>query len=96
MWMADISNISEAATPDLSDMVSTNGIDNSSMFANYGDDTCDQFSLGEYLYKWLNSVAQWCNYMFSIPLYELLWLKPVVVGTSHLMFLQTLANTVYI
>ena len=56
MWMADISNISEAVTPDLSDMVSTNDIGNSSIFANYGDDTCDQFSsLGEYFYKWLNS-----------------------------------------
>ncbi|CAK6972062.1 Golgi reassembly-stacking protein 1-like [Scomber scombrus] len=41
----DISNISEAVTPDLSDMVSTNDIGYSSMFANYGDDTCDQFSL---------------------------------------------------
>uniref|UniRef100_UPI003AABCEC2 Golgi reassembly-stacking protein 1-like n=1 Tax=Centroberyx gerrardi TaxID=166262 RepID=UPI003AABCEC2 len=41
----DISNISEAMTPDLSDMVSTNDMGNSSMFVNYGDDSCDQFSL---------------------------------------------------
>ncbi|XP_045924358.1 Golgi reassembly-stacking protein 1-like isoform X2 [Micropterus dolomieu] len=38
----DISNISEALTPDLSDMVSTNDMGQSSMFANYGDDSGDQ------------------------------------------------------
>ncbi|XP_073344422.1 Golgi reassembly-stacking protein 1-like [Pagrus major] len=41
----DISNIPEAMTPDLSDMVSTNDIGQSSMFANYGDDSGDQCSL---------------------------------------------------
>lgn len=41
----DISNIPEALTPDLSDMVSTNDMGHSSMFANYGDDSCDQYSL---------------------------------------------------
>ncbi|TKS87696.1 Golgi reassembly-stacking protein 1 [Collichthys lucidus] len=41
----DISNISEAMTPDLSDMVSANDIGQSSMFANYGDDSGDQCSL---------------------------------------------------
>lgn len=40
--LADISNISEALTPDLSDMVSTNDMGQSSMFANYGDDSGDQ------------------------------------------------------
>lgn len=51
MRMADISNIPEAITPDLSDMVSTSDMGHSSMFANYGDDSGDQCSLGEYLYK---------------------------------------------
>ncbi|XP_044032552.1 Golgi reassembly-stacking protein 2-like isoform X2 [Siniperca chuatsi] len=41
----DISNIPEALTPDLSDMVSTNDMGQSSMFANYGDDSGDQCSL---------------------------------------------------
>ncbi|KAM7369863.1 hypothetical protein PAMP_011153 [Pampus punctatissimus] len=41
----DISNIPEAKTPDLSDMVSTNDMGHSSMFANYGDDSGDQYSL---------------------------------------------------
>ncbi|KAM4606408.1 Golgi reassembly-stacking protein 1-like isoform 1-T2 [Polymixia lowei] len=40
----DTSNISEAMTPDLSEMVSTFDMSNSSMFANYGDVSCDQFS----------------------------------------------------
>ncbi|XP_042366568.1 Golgi reassembly-stacking protein 1-like isoform X1 [Plectropomus leopardus] len=40
----DIS-IPEAMTPDLSDMVSANEAGQSSMFANYGDDTGDQCSL---------------------------------------------------
>uniref|UniRef100_UPI0037E8177D Golgi reassembly-stacking protein 1-like n=1 Tax=Semicossyphus pulcher TaxID=241346 RepID=UPI0037E8177D len=41
----DISSTPEAMTPDLSDMVSTNDVGQSSMFANYGDDSCDQSSL---------------------------------------------------
>ncbi|XP_035511442.1 Golgi reassembly-stacking protein 1-like [Morone saxatilis] len=41
----DISNIPEAMTPDLSDMVSTSDMGQSSMFANYGDDSGDQCSL---------------------------------------------------
>ncbi|XP_070784179.1 Golgi reassembly-stacking protein 2-like [Enoplosus armatus] len=41
----DIPNIPEAMTPDLSDMVSTNDMGQSSMFANYGDDSGDQCSL---------------------------------------------------
>lgn len=41
----DISNIPEAMTPDLSDMISTNDMSQSSMFANYGDDSGDQCSL---------------------------------------------------
>lgn len=59
--MADISNIPEAMTPDLSDMVSANDMGQSSMFANYGDDSGDQCSLGKYLhalYKWLNCTAE--------------------------------------
>ncbi|KAF7669326.1 hypothetical protein LDENG_00203450 [Lucifuga dentata] len=44
---SDISNIMEAVTPDLSDMVSTSEMGHSSMFANYGDgdDSCDQLSV---------------------------------------------------
>ncbi|XP_054479100.1 Golgi reassembly-stacking protein 1-like isoform X2 [Anoplopoma fimbria] len=41
----DISNIPEAMTPDLSDTVSPNDMGQSSMFANYGDDSGDQCSL---------------------------------------------------
>ncbi|KAM9337184.1 Golgi reassembly-stacking protein 1-like [Symphorus nematophorus] len=41
----DISSIPEAMTPDLSDMVSANDNGQSSMFANYGDDSGDQCSL---------------------------------------------------
>ncbi|XP_018529302.1 Golgi reassembly-stacking protein 2 [Lates calcarifer] len=41
----DISNIPEAMTPDLSDMVSTSDMGQSSMCANYGDDSGDQCSL---------------------------------------------------
>ncbi|KAM3860768.1 Golgi reassembly-stacking protein 1-like [Diretmus argenteus] len=41
----DISNISEAMTPDLSEMVSTIDMGNSSMVAHYGDVSSDQFSL---------------------------------------------------
>ncbi|XP_071341202.1 Golgi reassembly-stacking protein 1-like isoform X2 [Trachinotus anak] len=41
----DISNIPEARTPDLSDMVSSNDMDQTSMLANYGDDSGDQCSL---------------------------------------------------
>ena len=70
LWIPDISNIPEAMTPDLSDMVSTNDIGQSSMFANYGDDSGDQCSLGKYLYtlyKWLNCAAEWRNYMLSMP-----------------------------
>ncbi|TDG97267.1 hypothetical protein EPR50_G00224990 [Perca flavescens] len=40
----DISNTTEAMTPDLSDMVSTNDMGQSSMFVNYGDDSGDQCS----------------------------------------------------
>lgn len=43
----DFSNISEAMTPDLSDIVSAN--DEGSLFANYGDDSGDQRSLGKCL-----------------------------------------------
>ncbi|KAM3849450.1 Golgi reassembly-stacking protein 1-like [Diretmus argenteus] len=43
----DISNISEAMTPDLSEMVSTIDMGNSSMVAHYGDVSSDQFSLAE-------------------------------------------------
>ncbi|KAJ0022890.1 hypothetical protein NQD34_015024 [Periophthalmus magnuspinnatus] len=43
---SDTSNLPEVTTPDLSDMVSTGHVENSSMFANYGDaDSCDQLSL---------------------------------------------------
>ncbi|XP_040921875.1 Golgi reassembly-stacking protein 1-like [Toxotes jaculatrix] len=41
----DTSNIPETMTPDLSDMVSTNDMGQSSMLANYGDDTHDQCSM---------------------------------------------------
>lgn len=41
----DISSIPEAMTPDLSDMVSISDAGQSSMFANYGDDSGDQYSL---------------------------------------------------
>lgn len=34
-------------TPDLSDMASANDIGQSSMFANYGDDSGDQCTLGK-------------------------------------------------
>ncbi|XP_078136808.1 Golgi reassembly-stacking protein 1-like isoform X1 [Sander vitreus] len=40
----DISNTTEAMTQDLSDMVSTNDMGQSSMFVNYGDDSGDQCS----------------------------------------------------
>lgn len=40
----DMSNISEAVTPDLSEMASTTDMDNGSMFVNYGDNSCDQIS----------------------------------------------------
>lgn len=40
----DVSNIPEAKTPDLSDMVSNNDTLQSSVLANYGDDFCDQSS----------------------------------------------------
>ncbi|KAA8580725.1 Golgi reassembly-stacking protein 1 [Etheostoma spectabile] len=40
----DFSNTTEAMTPDLSDMVSTNDMGQSSMFVNYGDDSGDQCS----------------------------------------------------
>uniref|UniRef100_A0A4W6D962 Golgi reassembly stacking protein 1 n=1 Tax=Lates calcarifer TaxID=8187 RepID=A0A4W6D962_LATCA len=50
LQIADISNIPEAMTPDLSDMVSTSDMGQSSMCANYGDDSGDQCSLGKYLY----------------------------------------------
>ncbi len=61
LWIADISSIPEAMMPDLSDMVSTNDMGQSSMFANYGDDSGDQYSLGKYLYtpfKWLSCAAE--------------------------------------
>lgn len=61
LWIADISSIPEAMTPDLSDMVSTSDMGQSSMFANYGDDSGDQCSLGKYiydLYKWLSCAAE--------------------------------------
>ncbi len=51
LWVAEISSIPEAMTPDLSDMVSTNDIGQSSMLANYGDDSGDQCSLGKYLFS---------------------------------------------
>lgn len=57
LFITDISNIPEAVTPD---MVSTN--DMGSMLANYGDDSGDQCSLGEYLYK---HPFSWC--VFSTP-----------------------------
>ncbi|XP_049912537.1 Golgi reassembly-stacking protein 1-like [Epinephelus moara] len=41
----DISNIPEAMTPDLSDMVSAIDVSQTSTFANYGDNTGDQCSL---------------------------------------------------
>ena len=47
MQLADISNIPEAMTLDISDMVSTSDIGQSSMVANYGDVSCDQCSLGK-------------------------------------------------
>lgn len=50
MQIADISDIPEAKTPDLSDMVSSNDAAQTSMHANYGDDTGDQCSLGKYLH----------------------------------------------
>ncbi|XP_029935708.1 Golgi reassembly-stacking protein 1-like [Myripristis murdjan] len=39
-----IHNISEAATPDLSEIASASDMDNCSMFVNHGDNSCDQFS----------------------------------------------------
>ncbi|KAM9839713.1 Golgi reassembly-stacking protein 1b [Aulostomus maculatus] len=45
---SDISSIPEAKTPDLSDMVSSSDIGSSSMFANHGDESGDQCSLGPY------------------------------------------------
>lgn len=44
---ADCTNIPEAATPDLSDMVSSNDIGQSSMLANYSVGSGDQGSLGK-------------------------------------------------
>lgn len=42
----DTSNMLEVTTPDLSDLASSSHLENSSMFANYGDgDSCDQLSL---------------------------------------------------
>ncbi|CAJ1082084.1 Golgi reassembly-stacking protein 1-like [Xyrichtys novacula] len=41
----DVSKLPEAKTPDLTDMVSNNDISQCSMFANHGDDSCDQTSL---------------------------------------------------
>ncbi|XP_068588461.1 Golgi reassembly-stacking protein 1-like [Cebidichthys violaceus] len=41
----DISNVPKAMTPDLSDTVSTSDMGQSSMFANYGDNSGDQCSL---------------------------------------------------
>lgn len=50
MQFVDVSSIPEAMTPDLSDMVSTHEVSQCSMFANYGNQSGDQCSLGEYLY----------------------------------------------
>lgn len=49
VWLADISSGSKAVTPDVSDTVSTNDTGQSSMFADYGDDSSDPCSLGKYL-----------------------------------------------
>ncbi|XP_029979819.1 Golgi reassembly-stacking protein 1-like [Sphaeramia orbicularis] len=49
--VADISNILETRTSDLSDAVSTSDIGQSSMFVNYGDDTGDQLSLDNSLFE---------------------------------------------
>lgn len=44
---ADCINIPEAATPDLSDMVSSDDVGQSSMLANYSAASGDQVSLGK-------------------------------------------------
>lgn len=44
---ADYTNIPEAATPDLSDMVSSDDIGQSSVLANYSAGSDDQQSLGK-------------------------------------------------
>jgi len=46
MLFSDESSPPEAVASDLSDVVSTNDEGHSSTFANYGDDTGDQCSLG--------------------------------------------------
>uniref|UniRef100_A0A8C5I636 Golgi reassembly-stacking protein 1-like n=1 Tax=Gouania willdenowi TaxID=441366 RepID=A0A8C5I636_GOUWI len=43
---SNISNVTEASAPDLSDAVSANDEGQSSMIANFGDDSCNQCSLG--------------------------------------------------
>lgn len=62
-------------TPDLSDMVSANDIGQSSMFANYGDDSGDQCSLGKYHYTLTLQVIELCSWIeqlhaFSANLFE--------------------------
>lgn len=42
---SDMANIPEETTPDVSDTDMTSNKEHSSMFANYGDDSCDQLSL---------------------------------------------------
>ena len=48
--ITDISDLPEAVTPDLTDMVSTNDMGQSSMLANYGDESGCQCSLGKYIH----------------------------------------------
>lgn len=55
--MADASDTAKAAAaPDVPDVLSTDETAPSSMFANYGDESPDQLSLGEY--ERLNCAAE--------------------------------------
>lgn len=79
--IVDISNIPETMTPDL-DMDSTHDVGQSSMFANYGDESGDQRSLGKYLqtlYKQLSCAAEQSNYMF----FNVILLEKKTFETSH-------------
>lgn len=49
--ISDAFTILDATTSDLSATVSTNEEGSSSMFANYGDDSGDQSSLGKYFIR---------------------------------------------
>lgn len=88
MQIVDSSDIPEAMTPDMSDMVSILDVGQSSMTAHYGDDSGDQCSLGRYLYtlyKRLNCAAEWSNYMFSVAsCLKRKQSKPAIVDKPHI------------